>query len=154
MLIRLRARSGGLVTRTLRLPRPLPILLTALALALATPVAASAPDWNAVADVDEVEVVTQDEDGATRETTVWLAVVDGQGYLRTSDSRWGNNLIRQPDFLLRIGEQEYPLRVEFVEDDALRLRIEDVFRKKYGFSDSFIDWFRSSRPRIMQLLPR
>lgn len=142
------------MTRPLRLRRPLPILLMAGVLALSAPVAASAPDWNAVADVDTVEVVTHDEDGSPRETTVWLAVVDGRGYLRTGDTRWSNNLIRQPDFLLRIGAQEYPLRVEFVEGDALRVRIEDTFRKKYGFSDSFIDMFRASRPRIMQLLPR
>jgi hypothetical protein len=132
------------------LPAALPLLL-ALA---AAPAAATAPDWNAVAAVDTVEVVTTDEDGALRETTVWLAVVDGEGYVRTSDTSWGGNLVRNPELTLRIEDDEHPLRVEFIEDDALRTRVEESFNEKYGFSDSFITFFRSDHPKIMRLVPR
>ena len=60
-------------------------------------------DWNSVADVEEVRVVTTNEDGTLRETKIWLAVLDGQGYIRTSGwSRWGKNVVRNPDVALRI----------------------------------------------------
>lgn len=144
------------MTRTPRVSAPRQLLLGALlgALAATAATAAAAPDWNAVAEVGTVEVVTADEDGSPRETTVWLAVVDGQGYIRTSDTSWGGNIVRNPELSLRIEESEHPLRVEFVEDDALRARIEQAFRVKYGFSDSFIAFFRSERPKIMRLVPR
>jgi hypothetical protein len=125
-----------------------------LALSLALPAAAAAPDWNAVAGVETVEVVTTDEDGSPRETTVWLAVVDGAGYVRTGSTSWGDNLVRNPELVLRIGAEEYPLRVEFVEDDGLRASVSETFREKYGFSDSAISWIRGDRPKIMRLVPR
>jgi hypothetical protein len=137
-----------------------PVLLAGfvagLAAGLPAPAAAisEAPDWPSVADVETVQVVNQDEDGSERDTTVWMVVVDGQGYLRSGGGRWSQNLERDPKLELRIGETSWPLRVEFVEDDALRERIHDAFREKYGFSDAVISLFRGSRPPIMHLLPR
>src|SRR5512134_2485053 len=98
MLASLAPASGGSLTRTPCVPSPRHLWLCALLSALvANAATATAPDWNAVAAVDTVEVVTTDEDGALRETTVWLAVVDGQGYVRTSDTSWGGNLVRNPE---------------------------------------------------------
>ena len=116
--------------------------------------AASPPVWSDVAAVEEVEVLTHDEDGELRETTIWLAVVDGDGFVRTGGSSWGKNLQRDPSLVLRIEGAEYPLRAEFVEDDGLRDRITDTFREKYGFSDWLITPIRGSRPMIMRMLPR
>ena len=115
---------------------------------------ASAPNWAAAADVRVVHVVTHDEDGDTRDTKVWLAVVDGQGYIRTGGTIWGDNVERDPLLVLRIEGREYPLRAEFVEDDDLRARIVASFREKYGWTDGAFNIFRGSRPRIMRLLPR
>ena len=115
---------------------------------------AAAPDWNAAAGVQTVEIVTTNEDGTPRDTTIWLAVVDGQGYIRTGNTHWEGNIERNPDVVLRIEKAEYPLRAEFVQDAALRARIEQVFREKYGFSDAFIGVFRSGEPKIMRLAPR
>lgn len=112
------------------------------------------PDWASVADARTVQVVNQDEDGSERDTTVWLVVVDGQGYVRSGGGRWSRNLERDPRLVLRIGEASFPLRVEFVEDDALRGRVNDAYREKYGFSDAVISLFRGERPPIMRLLPR
>ena len=112
------------------------------------------PAWNEVAEVGTVEVLTVDEDGSTRETTVWLAVVDGQGYLRIGGTRWGGNLSRDPQLVLRIEEREYALRTEATEDEALRERITATFREKYGFWDAVIGLIRSDHPMIMRLLPR
>jgi hypothetical protein len=127
--------------------------LTAL-LAAGPPAAARAMDWARHAEVDTVTVVTTTEDGEPRETTVWLAVVDGQGFLRTGGTRWGGDVERDPQIVLEIGEERLPLRVEFVEDDALREKVTATFRDKYGWTDAAIGLFRGSRPKIMRLHPR
>jgi hypothetical protein len=126
----------------------------ALCLGLAALAGAATLDWNAVAAVEEVQVKTQDEDGAERDTTVWLVVVDGQGYVRTGGTRWGDNLVRKPEVVLEIEGEDHALRVEFVEDDAQREKIVAAFREKYGWPDGAMNIFRGSRPKIMRLLPR
>ncbi|MGH0033232.1 MAG: DUF2255 family protein [Myxococcota bacterium] len=133
--------------------RLVPVLLLLL------PFAASAqdegvPEWADVADVETVQVVTDNGDGTTSDTTVWLAVVDGQGYIRTGNSGWGGNVLRNQDVELRIGDVSYELHVYFVEDDELRQQITDAFREKYGWSDAFISLFRGSHPTIMRLTSR
>jgi hypothetical protein len=132
------------------------VLLAAIACLLGAVAGSAAEfDWNGVADVEEVRVLTTNEDGTTRETTIWLIVVDAQGYIRTSGwTRWGDNVERNPDIALRIGDTEHLLRASFVEDEALRARIVAAFREKYGRFDGFLDVFRGSKPRIMRLDPR
>jgi len=115
---------------------------------------AELPDWQQVAEVDTVQVLTENEDGAVRNTRVWLAVVDGQGYIRTGGSSWGENVERDPDVRVRIGGTEYALHALFVEDDELRERIVAAFREKYGFSDALVGLFRGARPKIMRLTAR
>lgn len=131
--------------------RALAPLCCVLALASA---AAAGPDWEAVADVEHVWAITTDADGDARETKVWLAVVDGQGFLRTGGSRWGENLQRAPQLRLRIEGVEYPLRADFIEDEDFRARIEAAFREKYGWSDAFVGLMRFGRPKIMHMAPR
>jgi hypothetical protein len=125
-----------------------------LPLAAAGEALGSVPDWDVIAEVDVVRVVTQDEDGELRDKKAWFVVLDGQGYIRTGGSRWGENLARDPKLVLRIDEIEYPLRVEFVEDDALRERIVATFREKYGFFDALMKPLRGSHPKIMRVVPR
>ena len=131
--------------------RWLPLALGVLWAAAAV---AGAPEWADLAALDTIEVVTADEDGDARETTVWIAVLEGAAYVRTGSTTWGENLARNPELVLRAGEDSWPLRVEFVEDDALRQRITDAFREKYGFSDRMVSWMRGSRPKIMRLVAR
>ncbi len=132
------------------------VLLGAVACLLGALAAGAAElDWNSVADVEEVRVLTTNQDGTPRETTIWLAVADGQGYIRTSgSSTWGDNVERNPDIALRIGDSEHPLRASFVEDEALRERIVAAFREKYGRFDGFVNILRGSKPPIMRLDPR
>lgn len=137
----------------------MPRTLACLAAALLFPCLAAAqladlPEWESVADVETVQVLTENEDGTMRDTTVWLAVVDEQGYIRTGNTGWGDNVMRDQDVEIRIGDVEYALRINFVEDDELRQRITDSFREKYGFSDTMISLFRGKRPKIMRLTAR
>jgi hypothetical protein len=123
-------------------------------LGLAAAAAGAPPDWNAVADIREIEALTANDDSSPRETTIWLIVVEGQGYIRTGGTRWGNNAERDPDIALRIEGTEYPVRVAFVEDDEEREAISAAFREKYGWIDGMLNVFRGSRPRIMRVDPR
>ncbi len=120
-------------------------------LAFAASAGASDIDWNRYAEVGVVHVVSSDEDGSSRVTKVWLAVVDGQGYIRTGNTRWGANVVRNPDIELRIGDEVLPLRVHFVEDAALRERVVATFREKHGWRDAVISPIRGSNPKIMRL---
>jgi hypothetical protein len=136
--------------------RPFPAFLAVVCLTLmAGPASAAGPDWAAVGDVEEVQVLTTNEDGSPRETTIWLVVLDGRGYIRTSQStRWGGNAERQPEIALRIEGSEYPLRASFMTDEALREHVVKAFREKYGWFDGFMNFVRGSSPRIMRLDPR
>ena len=125
------------------------------AVALHSPSAtATPPDWSVAAPVNTVEVITKNPDGTLKETTVWLAVMDGQGYIRTGNTRWWSNIERDHDVVLRIEGKEYPLRAVLVEDPDLRQRVVDAFRAKYGWLDRAMDAFRSGVPHVMKLLPR
>jgi hypothetical protein len=123
---------------------------------VASATAAAAFDWNAFADEDVVVVLTKDEDGSARETKVWLAVLDGQAYIRTGGSTWGGNITREPQIVLRIGGgdgySDIRASVDFVKDPALRERVEEAFRKKYGAQDALVGLFRGSDPKIMRLV--
>lgn len=115
---------------------------------------ASGPDWPVVSGIRTIEALTHDDDGSSRETKIWLAVLDGRGYIRTSHStHWGENVVRNPDLRIRIGEREYPVHATFIEDEALRTRIVEAFRAKYGTTDWFLQIFRGGHPHLMRLDP-
>ncbi len=123
-------------------------LVSTLTLAAA---AAEAPDWDALAKLDTVSVATSNPDGTLRYTTVWIVVVGGRGYLRTGDTTWGANVVRDPAVKLVIGDKEYSVRAEFVEADDERALVMAAFNEKYGWSDTVIGWFRGAHPKIMRL---
>jgi hypothetical protein len=127
----------------------------ALALALlAAPAAGEYPDWESLADVDVIEVVTHDADGDLRETKVWFVLLDGEAYLRTSRSRWLENLRRDPELVLRIEGRDYEARAEEVAGDEIVERVDAASRAKYGWQEAIIHPFRLRRPDILRLSPR
>ncbi len=116
---------------------------------------AQSPDWNAVANEDVIEVLSHDEDGELRETKVWMGALEGVGYVRTSDTRWHENILRDANVGIRIAGNEYDLRAELVTDDALHARVNAVFRAKYGFTDRMLSWFGNDGGKYcLALLPR
>ena len=128
-------------------------LASALAIVAIAQPTDPAPDWSGYADVEEISAITADEDGSARETTIWLAVVDGRGYIRTGNTTWGDNVDRDQAIAVRVEGTEIPVQVRFIEDEALRERIAATFREKYGWSDAMIGIIRGSHPKIMQLDP-
>ncbi len=118
------------------------------------PVAETALDWQPAADEGVPVIVTRDPDGGERVTKLWLVVVDREGLIRTGDSRWFQNIERDPNVVLRIGGYAYPLRAELVSDPPLEKRANAAFREKYGWQDWLIHPFGEPDKNVMRLLPR
>jgi hypothetical protein len=109
------------------------VLLIAVGCANTTaPLATDPIDWPMLDDHWSLHVVTIDPDGDERVTRVWLAVVDGQGAIRTNESRWWRNLERDPRIRIRLSGTDYALRSESVTDLEARARIDEAFLAKYG----------------------
>ena len=116
---------------------------------------AQVPNWIAFADESVIEILTHDPDGELRETKVWVGVLDGVGYVRTSDTRWRGNIAADANVGVRVGGKEYALRAELVKDAALRARVNEVFRAKYGFTDRMLGWFGNEGGKYcLALVPR
>ena len=127
----------------------------ALGVAFFAVVPAALADGPAVGDVSTVEeivVITEDDAGEAVETTIWLVMVDGNAYIRTSRrSGWGANVTRNPAITVRVEGTDFPVAVTFVEDAPERDRVTARFREKYGFQDAMIGIVRGSNPPIMRL---
>jgi len=127
----------------------------ALILALAAaPALADAIDWQSVASQDVVRIITVDPDGELREKKVWIAVLDGNGWLRTGNSRWLANIRRDPDVRLRVGERVLELRAEEVGDADACAAVDAAMRAKYGWTDRMLGVFRWRGSHVLRLGPR
>jgi len=128
-------------------------LALALLFGLAAAPAVAELDWTAHTGTDTVVIVTADEDGAQRDTTIWLCVLNGQGYVRGGSGQWVANTLRHGDVRLRVGEQELSLRATRLTGAAEIERVTAAFREKYGFSDTLATLIRGE-PTIFRLTPR
>ena len=113
-----------------------PVLLALSLGALPSAASAQAPDWAALAEPDVVEIVTNDADGDSRKTKVWVVVHDGHLYLRTLGTRWHANLERDPIALLISGDRTLSVRGEAVADETTKDAVVESFHQKYGFRDT------------------
>ena len=87
--------------------------------------------------------MTVDPDGDERVTRIWLALGDGEGTVRTGDSRWWQNIKRDPNCRIRVLGSDHPLRVEVVAEYEDKARIDDAFVEKYGCLERIM--FRQER---------
>ncbi|MEE3327904.1 MAG: hypothetical protein VX252_11260 [Myxococcota bacterium] len=135
---------------------PLLISLAALLAFLAFTSSAHSdyPNWNDYVDVDVIEVITQDESGKRRESKVWFVLLGGEAYLRTSGSRWLQNLRRDPDLSLRIEGRVYQARAEEIQGEVIVEKVDIASQRKYGFADRLIGLFRSRKPDVLRIYPR
>lgn len=116
-------------------------ILVLCACATVVPDATGPMDWSTVQDERVPVVVTADPGGEVRETKIWLVVLDGQGFIRTSETRWFKNEERDPNVVLRVGGAAHPLRAKLVMDPELRARINTAFAEKYGYQETIVGWF-------------
>ena len=127
--------------------------------ALGAHAASTLPDWKHFATLDTIQVVTlddKDDEGGQpirRETTIWLAVHEGQGYIRTGATTWGANLKRDPNLIVIMNGISYDLSVTPIPQGELYDAVTQTFRDKYGFMDAAIGLFRGigGTPTIMRL---
>lgn len=96
------------------------------------PLASGPPDWEAIDDQWSLQVVTIDPDGDERVTRIWIAVLDGEGLIRTGESRWWSNLQRDPSIRIRLSGTDRAFRAELVTETADKVRIDQAFLEKYG----------------------
>ncbi len=85
-----------------------------------------------------LHVVTEDADGDVRAARIWIVSLDGDGYIRTKQSRWFANLERGSWCRIRVDGREYPVEVEMIDDPVLRERIDAAFAEKYGWQESLV----------------
>ena len=128
------------------------VLVLALALALAGVSHAAAPEWNDFADVQTVEVISTNEDGGQRLTTVWIVVIEHQAYLRTGATTWGDNVEREGTLRLRVPQGEWALRAEKVLSPSEIANVEAAFAEKYGRADRWSGFVRFGETRVFRLL--
>ena len=112
------------------------------------------PEWNRFSDVEVIDVLTVDEDGTLRETPVWFVLVNGEAYLRTSSSRWLENLRRDPNFRIEIEGRIYEAQAEEISDQGMVETVDIASQRKYGWQEYLINFFRMSSPQILRILPR
>ncbi len=130
------------------------VLWVGLLLTLAGAVHAAEIDWQRFQDQDVIEIVTHDEDGSLRETSIWIVTFDGHGYVRTNDSRWLANIRRGSTVALRLDEQEFAVAARELDDDAINARVEEGFKQKYGFTQRVMSVFRMTEPTLLELSAR
>ena len=131
-----------------------PMVCVGLLLVLAGSAHAAALDWQRFQEADTVEIITHDEDGELRATTIWLVAFDEHGYIRTNDSRWLANIRRGSGVALRLGEQEFAVAAREPNDSALTARVEEQFKQKYGFMQRVMSTFRTREPTLLELTAR
>ena len=126
-------------------------MVLALALGFVASTESATPDWSKWADLQTVEVISTDEGGRARTTTVWIVVVDGQAYLRTGRTIWGGNVEREGKLKLKGEPGEYQFRAEKITDPSLQEKVMAAFRAKYGTSDLVSGLIRFGERRIFRL---
>ncbi len=98
-----------------------------------------------------IEILTHDENGERRETSIWIVTFDGHGFVRTNDSRWLANIRRGSGVVLRLGEQEFAVAAREIDDAAIASRVEQGFKEKYGFVQRVMSAFRFREPTVLEL---
>ena len=109
-------------------------------------------DWTRYTDTQTIEIVSTDEDGGQRLTTIWIVVLDRQAYIRTAGTTWGDNVEREGKLELHEVAGDRPLRAEKVLSAAEVERVVAAFREKYGTTDAVMELFRFGERRVFRLV--
>lgn len=115
------------------------------------PPAHQGPVWSVLNREEIPSIVTLDADGERRLTQVWIAVVANQAYLRTADSVWYENLVRNPRLDLRIAGLRYRCSTRFEQAQERVSAVHQAFRKKYPKRSAIFRLFGVSTPRVIAL---
>jgi hypothetical protein len=126
-----------------------------LGFALAALVAVGIATWVA-GELTEVAVLrTTDEDGAARETKLWVVDLDGSPWVRVArpERTWFGRLRGRPEVELVRHGVALPYRAIEIDDPAMRARVDAAFRDKYGLVDWWYGVVLRRDPRAIRLDP-
>jgi hypothetical protein len=101
-------------------------------------------DWSFASGIQEIEL-----ESAGRSRTTWILVLDGEAYVPCSLDfpplkRWHEEALERPEAVVRVLGRRYRRRLVRVDDQALRGRLSEEVRRKYGggpVSDPSRAWF-------------
>ena len=116
--------------------------------------AAAAGSWAPFAEAAVVHIVTQDDDGAERDTKVWLVTVEDAAFVRTNDSRWLANIRRGSAVALTFDGSTRAVVAEEETDASVRAQVEAAFLAKYGFVQRVMSALRMREPSVLRLTPK
>lgn len=111
-------------------------------------------DWALLRAESVIEILTADEDGALRETPVWVVVLENAAYVRTNDSAWLANIRRGSAVRVRVRDAETPMERVAVRDAELKARVEEAFKAKYGMPQRLMSLLRMREPTVLKLTPK
>ncbi len=97
----------------------------------------SAEQINELADIEEVDVETQ-QAGKPRRTTIWIVVVDGDAYVRSvkaEQGQWYQAFRASPNGALYVGDRRFAVRAVPVTDPDIIARVSDEYMRKYAASE-------------------
>ncbi|MGW2255730.1 DUF2255 family protein [Kitasatospora sp. NPDC001660] len=89
--------------------------------------------------MDRTEIVlwVRHADGRWSPRTVWVVVLDGQGYVRSAFGRrsaWYRRVLRHVDTEVEVAGVRLPVTLRPVDDPELVRRVSGAYRAKYGLS--------------------
>ena len=99
---------------------------------------ASAPAQ--IAEPGVVEIETQDENGDARRTKILIVSQGDKIYVRTTDSVWHGNLVREQRATLYADVGSEAASAVLVSDEALQASVNELFAEKYGFANTLRNW--------------
>ena len=110
-------------------------------------------------ETGEVIVVhTVDEAGEPRETRSWVLEDQGRTYIRGGAGGWTSRVAANPDILVESGGQEREVRGVVQPDAGARVRINRLFREKYGWRDAVVSVLIADPGReaavVIEVVPR
>lgn len=126
-----------------------------LGLALAAVLALGVATYVAGEQTEVVVLRTTDDDGAARETKLWVVDLDGTAWVRVArpERSWFQRLQERPDVELVRHGVALPYRARAIEDPEMRARVDAAFREKYGLVDWWYGLLLRRDPRPIRLDP-
>jgi len=96
-------------------------------------------DWSFTDAIEEILIETQTGYGIPHSVTIWCVAIDGDLYIGASapdfpkERYWVENVRRDPDVRLKIGDRIYERRLELISDPARTDFVNRAFGRKYHY---------------------
>lgn len=126
-----------------------------LGIALATLAALAVATYVAGEQTEVAVLRSVDEQGAARETKLWVVDLDGSPWVRVArpERSWFDRVRQRPQVELVRNGVALPYRAIEITDPEVRARVDAAFREKYGMVDWWYGLLLRRDPRPIRLDP-